>query len=201
MQVPKSQSNKPLINQFSREMHTQKPGLHRLAALLLLGLIPAACSEAATAPQVQKPADAAYSSVTYGATLLECPAEVTRSVSATVGAAGGVLELDGHRLSIPLGAVLAPTKFTLTAPASNYVELDVQAGSSGHYQFRKPVQLAISYARCTRDNINRDDLHIYYVDGETKEVIQDLGGFDDKSARVVTSSTDHLSDYALGAPH
>lgn len=182
-------------------MRDQHPGLKRFAAFLLLGLIPAGCSEAATAPQVQEPASASYSSTTYGATLLECPVEVTRSVSATVGAAGGVLELDGHRLSIPLGAVLAPTRFTLTAPASNYVELDVRAGASEHYQFRKPVQLAISYERCTRGNIDRSDLHIYYVDGDTKEVLEDLGGFDDKAARVVTSSTDHLSDYALGAPN
>ena len=163
-----------------------------LAPGLLLAL--ASCNEGAPL----EPA-AAPSLSTSGTTApLECPVEVTKSVSKTIDLLGGTLELDGHRLSIPLNAVLLPTQFTLTVPASNYMEIKVTAGNQEHFDFRAPVSLTIDYSRCTRSNINKSALRIYYWDSATKVFLQDMGGTDDKAGRKVTTTTDHLSDYVIG---
>ena len=49
--------------------------------------------------------------------LAVCPITTTERVSGRIGSAGGSLELAGHRLTIPAGALKRPTHFTLTAPA------------------------------------------------------------------------------------
>lgn len=171
----------------------------RIALLALVGLAAGGCRDSAVAPTSQP--EALRTSATYGATLLQCPVGVTRSASATIGLLGGVLELDGHRLVIPAQALLLPTEFTLTVPASNYVEIDVRAAGQEHFDFLEPVALTISYERCTRSNIDQETLRVYHVHDDSKVILEDLGGSDDKVVRAVTATTDHLSDYALGSPH
>lgn len=171
----------------------------RLALLSVIALGAAGCLDTVTSPVAEPDAGALWSSTSYGATLLECPVDVTRSVSATIGIDGGVLSLDGHEVAIPVGAVLLPTEFTLTVPASNYVEIDVRAAGQEHFDFLEPVALTISYSRCTRSNIDKKTLRVFYIDSASNAILEDLGGTDDKTARSVTTSTDHLSDYALGS--
>ena len=171
----------------------------RISLLALVALAAGGCQDSTVAPTPQP--EALRTSSTYGATLLECPVGVTRSTSATIGLLGGVLELDGHRLVIPAQALLLPTEFTLTVPASNYVEIDVRAAGHEHFDFLEPVALTISYDRCTRSNIDDETLRVYHLDDGSKAILEDLGGSDDKALRAVTTSTDHLSDYALGSPH
>lgn len=173
----------------------------RIPVLALLVAALAGCVDSTTAPARQPASEPLRATSSYGATLLQCPIDVTRSTSLTIGFLGGVLELDGHSVRIPLGAVLAPTEFTLSVPASNYVEIDVRANGQEHFEFLEPVALTISYGRCTRSNIDRASLRVYHVDSESKAILEDLGGSDDKVLRAVTTSTDHLSDYALGSPH
>lgn len=134
------------------------------------------------------------------ATLVECAADTTRSVTATIGALGGSIQLGAHRMSLPLNAVTLPTEFTLTVPASKYVEVDIRANGQEHYQFNAPVELTVDYSRCTRSNIDLDktSLGIFYIDGATKAILEDMGGVDDKTTRTVTTTTDHLSGYAVG---
>lgn len=139
-------------------------------------------------------------SSTTGATLLECPKETADSAGALIGPLGGTLQLNGHEVTIPLNAVLLPTQFRLVEPASNYMEVQVRAGDQEHFQFQRPVSLRISYARCTRSNIEKASLRIYHTDETTKAILADMGGTDDKTARVVTTSTDHLSGYTIGTP-
>lgn len=175
----------------------------RPSVLALLVAVLGGCVDSATAPApATQPASApVHASSSYGATLLECPIDVTRSTSAEIGLLGGSLELDGHSVLIPQGAVLVPTEFTLEIPASNYVEIDVRANGQDHFEFHEPVALTISYDRCTRSNIEKKTLRIYHVDSASKAILEDLGGTDDVVARAVTTSTDHLSDYAIGSPH
>lgn len=170
----------------------------RVAVLSLVAVGAAGCLDSGTSPVALPDGAALRSSTSYGATLLECPVDVTRSVSATIGLDGGVLSLDGHHLAIPVGAVLVPTEFTLTVPASNYVEIDVRAAGQEHFDFNEPVALTISYSRCNRTNIDGKALRVFYIDSASKAILEDLGGSDDKTVRAVTTSTDHLSDYALG---
>jgi hypothetical protein len=154
----------------------------------------AACSDG-TAPALQAPADA--SAATYGYTLIECPVNEDAYATATLGARGGSLRLEGHELSLPLGAVLAPTKFELRAPASNYMEIRIRANDAAGYAFRTPATITIDYSRCTRSNIDKNPLTVWKIDPVTKELLRNMGGVDDKAARTVTFQTDGLSTFSI----
>lgn len=166
----------------------------RSAALSLAVLSAASCADGpsgVTAPQ------GALAAQSTGPTLLECPTDQTLTSNALVGPLGGVVSVGGHQLVIPPLAVLLPTQFNVTVPASNYMRVDVTAGNGQHYQFHKPVSLKISYARCSRSNIDKENLRIFYVD-DNNVILEDMGGTDDKTARTVTIGTDHLSGYIIG---
>jgi hypothetical protein len=168
----------------------------RFAALALSALALASCGDAGagalTAP------DARRAGGSLGPQLIECPSETTVSSSALVGPLGGTVSVGGHSLVIPPLAVLLPTQFTVTAPASSYLELDIRAGSQEHYTFQKPVSLTLSYARCTRSDIDKAPLKVFYIDGASNAILEDMGGTDNKAARTVTVGTGHLSGYAIG---
>ncbi|HEX2206894.1 MAG TPA: hypothetical protein VHG93_04375 [Longimicrobium sp.] len=168
----------------------------RSAALSLSVLAAASCTDAPAAGGITAP-EGALASNSSGPTPLECPVDSTVSASGLVGPLGGVVGVGGHQLVIPPLAVLLPTQFTVTVPASQYVRVDVTAGNGQHFQFRKPVTLTLSYARCTRSDIDKENLRIYYVD-DNNAILEDLGGTDDKNARTVTTGTDHLSGYLIG---
>ena len=151
------------------------------------------------AARISAPEAALRSSDTYGAVLLECPNATVRSASAVIGSTGGSVQLDNHRLNVPAGAVKGRKRtFTLTVPASNYMDVEIRADGQEHFTFDAPVSVTIDYSRCTRQNILKDDLHIFHIDPVTKEILDDMGGVDDKTATVVTTGTDHLSGYAIG---
>lgn len=168
----------------------------RSAALSLAVLATASCTDGPGADALTAPREALANHST-GPTLLECPVSTTTSASALVGPLGGVVSVAGHQLVIPPNAVVMPTQFTVTVPASNYLRVDITAGDGEHYQFERPVTMTLSYARCTRTNINKANLRIFYVD-DNNAILQDMGGTDDKSARTVTTGTDHLSGYVIG---
>lgn len=132
-----------------------------------------------------------------GAALIECPISETRSVTKELGLLGGTIELDGHSMTLPYGAVLLPTTFTLTVPASNYVEIEIHAAGEEMFDFAKAATIAISYQRCTRSNIDQSALTAWYIDSETKALLVHMGGTDDKLAQTVTFDSDHLSGFAI----
>ncbi|HEX2094749.1 MAG TPA: hypothetical protein VHG28_20260 [Longimicrobiaceae bacterium] len=175
-----------------------RDSLLRTLAGPVIALALASCADLVRPSAAVEAPGAAALSASSGSTLLECPIDVTRSDTATVGLSGGVLEVDGHRVVIPANTVLVPTRFSLIVPVSNYMEVWVRAGSEEHYQFSRPVSLTISYARCTRSNIEKQSLRIFHTDESSKAILEDMGGTDDKTARTVTTTTDHLSGYTIG---
>jgi hypothetical protein len=169
----------------------------RLVALPAAALLLASCTADGGPARITAEAPT-LSSTTYGATLLECPVSETTSASAVIGPTGGSVSVDGHRLTVPLGALLGLHRFTLTVPAGNYLEVGIQADGQEHFQFRAPVTVTLDYSRCTRNNTRKADLQVLYIDPATKTILQEMGGVDDKTARTVTATTDHLSGYAIG---
>lgn len=166
----------------------------RSAALLASVVAGASCTD--TQAGITTPAGGVAAN-SAGPEPVECPVETTASASSLIGPLGGVVSVGGHQMVIPPLAVLAPTQFTVTVPASQYMRVDITAGNGQHYQFRKPVSITLSYARCTRSDINKENLRIFYVD-DNDVILEDMGGTDDKAARTVTTGTDHLSGYLIG---
>jgi hypothetical protein len=171
-------------------------GRNGRVALMGIGIlfVFAACNDG-TAPMLEAPADA--SAATYGHTLIECPVNEDAYAAATLGARGGSLRLDRHELNLPRGAVQAPTKFELRAPVSNYMEIRIRANDQAGFNFRAPATVTIDYSRCTRSNIDKDPLTVYKIDPETKALLRNMGGVDDKAARTVTFHTDDLSTFSI----
>lgn len=132
-----------------------------------------------------------------GSTLIECPVSETRSVSEEIGLLGGTIDLDGHSMTVPDGALLTPTTFTLTVPKSNYVEIEIRADGEESFEFLDPVSITISYQRCTRSNIDNAELTAWQIDPLTKELLEHMGGTDDKAERNVTFASGHLSGFAI----
>ena len=167
--------------------------IKRCAASLLAAAFIAGCADGPATPFEFQP----QHSVTTGSVLVECPSDVTRSTSGTIGPLGGSLELGGTRITIPASAVLLPTEFSLTLPASNYMEIDVRAAGTEHFSFEVPVEVVIDYSRCTRSNIDKAPLSAWHIDTETKALLENMNGEDNKTARTVTFQTDHFSGFSI----
>lgn len=165
----------------------------RAFALLLTAATLAACSDThdtAMAPDTPSLASS-------GPVLVECPVEYEISTTGTIGATGGTIHLEKHELAVPALAVTSPKGFRLAAPVSKYMELAVDAEGHDGFSFRKPVQITIDYSRCSRSNIDKAPLTVWHIDGDTKALLEDMGGIDDKLNRTVTFTTDHLSHFSI----
>jgi hypothetical protein len=131
--------------------------------------------------------------------LVECHTDETLTATSLITALGGTLSIGGTSVFFPAGAVLAQTDFELTIPASRYVEVDIRAQGYDHFLFEPglPAVVTIDYSRCNRSDILVKPLSVWYIDSETKELKENLGGIDNKLTRSITFTTPHLSGYAI----
>lgn len=129
--------------------------------------------------------------------LLECPTNQTTSTSGVVGLLGGSVSLGATGITLPAGALTLPTLLQVTIPASNYMEIDVSAVGFQTFLFQQPVTITIDYSRCNRNDVDQKTLHVYHIDPLTKQLLEDMGGVDDKLSHQITFSTGHLSGYAI----
>lgn len=168
------------------------PALAALAALAL------ACGDPTGGP-VEPLAPTEHAAEVKSATAdpVECPTNETLSASDLIGTLGGTVSLDGHSIVIPAGALTAPTLITLTVPASNLMEIEIHANDLDSLLFEVPVEITISYSRCTRSNLDNATLTAWYIDTETNELLENMGGVDDKVARTVTFESGHLSGWVI----
>ena len=157
------------------------------AALAALGLFAAASCDTPTTP----PPDPST------ARLISCPTTETRTTQALIGPLGGTLSLGATTIGIPSGALSVPTLITLTIPAGQYMEIDVRANDLTSFIFNKSVGIRIDYSRCTDPALNTARLNVWHIDAQSKELLEFMGGTDDKAARTVSFTTGHLSAYAV----
>ncbi len=153
-----------------------------------------ACGEAGDPASLQ-PDQAAFAS--SGPVLVECPTNHEESVSGTIKATGGSLKLRKHELRLPALAVASPQGFRVATPVSSYMELMLKADGHDTFDFKKTGTVVIDYSRCTRSNLDKAPLTVWQIDPDTKELIEYMGGVDDKEARTVTFQTDHLSTFSI----
>jgi hypothetical protein len=129
--------------------------------------------------------------------LLECPSSETFSATSLISIAGGVVSAGGVTIAIPANALLSDALVTVTVPPSRFLEVDISVEGSEHFEFQLPVVVTMSYARCSRSNIDLRPLSAWYIDSSTKALLEQMPSVDDKLLRTVTFTTDHLSGYAI----
>ena len=159
-----------------------------LAGVLGLGIAVAVSCETPTVPPSQDPTMA---------TLVACPTNVTQTTQAVIGPLGGVVSLGGTTVAIPSGALSAPTLITLTIPASQYMEIDVRANDLLSFVFNKPIGVRLDYSRCTNPVLSTATLSVWHIHTETKALLENMGGTDNKAGRFIDFTTGHLSNYAI----
>ena len=130
-------------------------------------------------------------------TPVRCPTNQTTSTTTTVTSLGGLVSLDGLSISFPAGAVLAPTTITATIPASNVLEVDITANGAEHFIFELPIVVTLDYSRCERSNILKAPLAVWYWDPVSGNLLENMGGVDNKLLKTITFLTPHLSGYVM----
>jgi hypothetical protein len=130
------------------------------------------------------------------ATLAVCPTDQTQSTSSIIDALGGTVSIGGTSVVIPIGDLLSPTSIGLSIPASQYMEIGVTA-NGGHFLFQTPITITLDYSRCSADIQQKTTLSVWNIDPNTKQLLQNMGGVDNKLTHQITFTTIHLSGYAL----
>ena len=128
--------------------------------------------------------------------LAVCPTDQTQSTSSILGALGGTVSLDGSSVVVPIGDLLTATSIELTIPASQYMEIGVTA-NGGPFLFLTPITITLDYSRCSTDIQQKTTLSVWNIDPDTKALLQNMGGVDNKLTHQITFTTLHLSGYAL----
>lgn len=170
-------------------MQSHRRGFVTIA--ILASAVAGACVEAPTSVTPPARSDVLAS----GPKFVACSDRTPSSTVATVGPLGGLLSVAGHSISIPAGAVLAPTLFTIEVPQSDIAEVEIHAVGVEHFLFEVPVTVTMSYAGCNASE--NSQLSVWYIDRATRERLEYMGGSVDRSARTVTFTTGHLSGYAI----
>ena len=126
--------------------------------------------------------------------LTVCPTRTTQSVSARIGPAGGSLELAGHRITVPAGALSGAANFTLTAPAGRYVAVLVTAEASQPVQVRGEAAVTISYERCKRQNLTPSSAAAWLAETGSRTTITSLDADGDADDMTLTFMVDLTQD-------
>ena len=130
--------------------------------------------------------------------LITCPNYVPQTGLLTVDPLlGGVLSLPGASVSVPAGAVLETTVFSVTVPITRYAEVQIVPLGLSHFLFEKEIEVSIDYGRCWRPELDAQPLEAWHVSTLFRTKLEQMPSVDDKVARRVTFRTNHLSSYAL----
>ena len=167
----------------------------RLVAASVATLLAAAACTAAAITGDDRASSAALQ--LNAPSLVRCPTNATTSATAVVGALGGLVDVGGTSIRIPAGALLSDATVTVTVPKSNYMEVDISVAGVEHFVFEQPVTVTLSYARCSRSDIDAAPLSVWYIDSASKELLEQMPSVDDKLTRTMTFITGHLSGYAV----
>ena len=163
------------------------------AALALAGCTAA---DAPTAPAQQAARSLAQSTdSTAGHDLLECaPVTEPRQALALLGPLGGELRLGNTVVSVPVGALLTTQLFSIAETPGSLMAVDIHAVGLLDFNFERPVTVTVDYSRC---GDVEGPLRAWYIDPETHELLEDMGGVTDPVRRTHTFQTPHLSVYAM----
>jgi hypothetical protein len=180
-----------------------RPRLSPRVAAALISVVALGCVDLSTQPETSAGPAPRFDVAEVPATestvqLLACPTHEVQSARAVIGPDGGGVAVRGVSIAIPAGAVSEPTEFEVTVPASPYLEVEIHAVGYDTFQFQQPATITIKYSSCSDNSVTASARFVgAYIDTETNQVLEVLGGVDDKAARRVSFTTWHLSGYAV----
>ena len=157
---------------------------------------PDATASGAYAIDARKAVAQPTSPLASSAQLLVCPSTQSYTATAIIGREGGSLTVGGATMTLPQRAVNRPTLFTMTVPASQYVEVEIVAEDKPHFNFDKRVSITLDYSRCGAE-ADEKPLTAWHIDPSSKRLIDQMPGRKDRRDNTVSFGTDHLSGYAL----
>lgn len=169
------------------------PAFRAVDAILLGVLLPLTACDA---PELASAPSEPQLAMVTTPTLVSCPSVVERSNDGLVAGFGGVVTLARNAVIVPAGAVLGAADITIEVPASDYMLVELKANGQEHWQFLAPVTVTIDYARCPIGLFD-PPVSAWHVDPETGELLEHMGGIDNRLLKTITFVTDHFSGYAI----
>lgn len=182
----------------------------RASALVLLAIsavmscTPNAERRSPVALDAATPFEASVGATTYYPVTEVVPeVEPVLELTEVVGLLGGRITVAGHTLTVPAGAVSAPTTFTVRALDNGHIEVELHAmvqgllGRSidiGAAGFRKPVTVSLTYARATNVT-DAQRLKIMRLNANGRHEV--LASTVSENAHTVSAQLDHFARYAL----
>jgi hypothetical protein len=168
-------------------------------AVLLMGLLEAGCGtqDTITAPAAFEGLAPRLDLATAPGQInkLVCPTDASASATAVIGPEGGSFTAPGVRVDFPAGAVATAQAFTARVVGGTYVDVELTAADSAHYNFAVPVAVTIDLSRCGSLPAG---LRAWYMDSATKAPLENMGGELDLTRRSIRFTTPHFSGYTVG---
>jgi hypothetical protein len=123
-------------------------------------------------------------------------------VTAEIDENGGSLNIGNHVLTVPAGAVDAPTIFTMTKLVDE-IEVGLTAtrllpNDVGSQGFNVPVKLSLSYANAAAVPANAASMKVVWVKANGQLMAQPTEV--DASGAAVIGTLEHFSSYAIAIP-
>jgi hypothetical protein len=164
-------------------------------AVVALTLTACGAPDAPTAVSTRPSLSVTSGDTVPGRRLLQCAGGVTSSTTASIGSSGGSLQVTGAQVSMPSGAVDGGTQsFSVATLSGSLVGVDVHAVGETSYRFQQPITVTIDYSRC---GTVQGPLRVWYIDPDTHELLEDMGGVNDVWLKTISFTTTHLSIYAV----
>ena len=129
-----------------------------------------------------------------------------------IGLEGGTVQLLGHSIHVPLGAVSQPTLFTIRVVTNGYVEVDLTAigglsGLSGlgglvdvgGQGFAVPVRLRLTYTRATNVGDPANLLILRKLGPGYQGSYEVMPSVVNPTTRTVEAELDHFSSYVMAS--
>lgn len=179
--------------------HRRLPCVAGLALLAAIGLASCAGVDTPTSP-AQQPAGLATAQPSANPRLLApllnglvgCNQQQYGIASRVIGPLGGSIQVNGHVLVIPPGALAQNVLITAEAPNDNYASVRFQPEG---LRFAKQARLTLDYSFCPIGRLNLLKRVAYTSD--SLDILSYLLSTDDLLRMQVSARLDHFSRYAV----
>jgi hypothetical protein len=161
-------------------------------SLVAAGVV-AACATDSTAPIDNAPPQPDMLLGLPSLGFLKCQAQPYASSTVNIGPAGGVIQVNGHRLTVPAGALSSTVAIRMEAPSDTIRSVRFSPEGLVFNPAHRPV-LDMDYHNCSL--LSLLPKKVVYTD-EQLNLLQQLLSLDLLSLFKVEANLDHFSRYAI----